>query len=137
MVIRPHRSSRAAARSAFTLLEVLIVVAILVVLAGVGGVTYLQYLENAKEDTATAQCRVLEQAATAFKIRQGDYPASLDALTQQAPDGSAAAVEPEALMDPWGRPYQYDPSGGHNGGRKPDVWTTTPNGKQVGNWKNR
>src|SRR5207302_5472290 len=116
MIIRPHRSSRTAARSAFTLLEVLIVVAILVVLAGVGGVTYLQYLENAKEDTASAQCRILEQQATAYKIRYGDYPGSLDALTQPSPDGNAPPLEPEALVDPWGHQYQYDPSGGHSQG---------------------
>ena len=138
MVIRPQRSSRGAARSAFTLLEVLIVVAILVVLAGVGGMTYLSFLENAKEDAAMTQAHNLEKAATAYKIRYGDYPPSLDALTQPAPDGSQATLEPDGLLDPWQRPFQYDPSGGHNLGRKPDVWTTNPsNGKQVGNWKNR
>jgi general secretion pathway protein G len=136
MVIRPHRLSRASARSAFTLLEVLIVVAILVVLAGVGGMTYLNFLETAKEDAAMTQAHNLEKAATAYKIRYGDYPPSLDALTQQTPDGSPGTVEPDGLLDPWQRPFQYDPSGQHNGGRKPDVWTTTPNGKQVGNWKN-
>jgi general secretion pathway protein G len=138
MVIRPHRLSRASARSAFTLLEVLIVVAILVVLAGVGGMTYLNFLENAKEDAATTQAHNLEKAATAYKIRQGDYPPSLDALTQPAPDGSPALVEPEGVLDPWQHPFQYDPQGQHNQGRKPDVWTTNPsNGKQVGNWKNK
>ena len=55
-------------------------------------------------------------------------------------EGTAeATLEPEALMDPWEHPFQYDASGQqHNGGRKPDVWTTNPsNGKVVGNWKNR
>ena len=88
-------------------------------------------------DRTSAQCRILEQQATAYKIRYGDYPGSLDALTQPSPDGNAPPLEPEALVDPWGHQYQYDPSGGHSQGRKPDVWTTTQNGKQIGNWKNR
>jgi general secretion pathway protein G len=139
MIIRPHRLSRASARSAFTLLEVLIVVAILVVLAGVGGMTYLSFLDQAKEDAASTQAHNLEKAATAYKIRHGDYPASLDVLTQPDADGGKPTLEPEALMDPWEHAFQYDPSGQqHNGGRKPDVWTTNPsNGKVVGNFKNR
>jgi prepilin-type N-terminal cleavage/methylation domain-containing protein len=38
MVLRPQHPTKAATRSAFTLLEVLIVVAILVVLAGVSSI---------------------------------------------------------------------------------------------------
>lgn len=137
MVLRPQRSSRAAARSAFTLLEVLIVVAILVVLAGVSGVTYLSYLEGAREDTSIAKAHNIEKAAQAYQIKYGELPPSLDALTQPLPDGGQPYLDGEALVDPWGRPFQYDPQGGHNGGRKPDVWTTSPSGKQVGNWKSR
>jgi general secretion pathway protein G len=134
MIVRPVSGSRASARAAFTLLEVLIVVAILVVLAGVGGVTYMSYLESAKEDSAKAQIKNIETAVEAYRIKFGDLP-SLAALTQQLPDGGVPPLEPDALRDPWGREYQYDPSGQHSGGRRPDIWTTAPNGKVIGNWR--
>jgi hypothetical protein len=38
------------------------------------------------------------------------------------------------LVDHWGKPYQYNAQGANNGGLKPDIWTTTPRGIQVGNW---
>ena len=43
----------------------------------------------------------------------------------------------ESLLDPWGRPYQYDRDGKNNGGAKPDIWIVDPfDGKTlIGNWK--
>jgi hypothetical protein len=32
----------------------------------------------------------------------------------------------EGLLDPWGRPYQYDPAGPKNGGKRPDIWSLGP-----------
>jgi hypothetical protein len=42
----------------------------------------------------------------------------------------------DAIIDPWGQPYQYNPQGTNNNGTKPDIWTVAPNGdgKQIGNW---
>lgn len=134
MILRPTSATRAATRSAFTLLEVLIVVAILVVLAGVGGVTYMKFLEDAKEDTAFTQIKNLETVVKAVYTRTGAYPATLAELTQPPANGGQPALEVEAVKDPWGKAYAYDPSGGHNQGRKPDISTTTPTGKVIGNW---
>ena len=36
--------------------------------------------------------------------------------------------------DPWKKPYQYDPSGPRNNGRRPDIWTVAPDGLEIGNW---
>jgi general secretion pathway protein G len=137
MVLR--RETRAAARAAFTLMEMLVVVAILVVLAGAGGVIYMRYLEDARKDTAKAQCKILAEAAESYNIRYGSYPPSLESLTTQMQDGSKPYLENTALIDPWGRPYQYQAPGSHHpatGG--PDVWSqggnaADPNG-MVGNW---
>ena len=134
MILRPVSHSRVVARAAFTLLEVLIVVAILVVLAGVGGVTYMKFLEEAKEDTAFSQIKNLEKVAQSIQIRQGSFPGSLSEMTQPSADGGQPALEAEAIRDPWGKEYVYDAGGARNGGRKPDISTTTPTGKVIGNW---
>jgi hypothetical protein len=44
-------------------------------------------------------------------------------------------VDKAGLADPWGKPYQYDPTGKRNGGNKPDVWSDGPDGKPIGNWR--
>jgi general secretion pathway protein G len=133
MVVRPLNSARAATRAAFTLLEVLIVVAILVVLAGVSSVYVFRYLEDAKVNRCKADVRTIAKAADAYNIQNGQLPDSLQQLVQP-PTGGKPYIEQEGLMDPWGKQYQYDPSGGRNQGLKPDVWTTTPDGQTIGNW---
>lgn len=137
MVLRKRRS---AVRHGFTLMEILVVVAILVVLAGTGGVYYMKYLDDAKKDVARTQVRTaLTQAADAYYIKYGDYPQSLQSLTQPTPDGGKASLEPSALRDPWGREYQYAyPGQHHTSTGKPDIWSTgprpgDPNG-MIGNW---
>jgi general secretion pathway protein G len=134
-----RREGRAAARSAFTLMEMLVVVAILVVLAGAGGVIYMRQLDDAKKDTAKAQCHLLAQTAEAYYTKYGDWPGSLASLTQPTADGGKPYLEPSALVDPWGREYQYQVPGQHHASTgKPDVWSqggnlADPNGS-VGNW---
>src|SRR5262245_49420318 len=134
MILRPAHRSRIAARSAFTLLEVLIVVAILVVLAGVGGVTYMKFLEESREDAAFTKIKTIETVALGINTRSGSFPQTLAEMAQPSADGGQPALEAEYLKDPWGKEFQYDPAGGHNGGRKPDISTTTPAGKVIGNW---
>ncbi|HEY1381190.1 MAG TPA: type II secretion system protein GspG [Gemmataceae bacterium] len=133
MVLRPLHPTRTANRAAFTLLEVLIVVAIIVVLAGVSSIYVFRYLEDAKEQRVKADVKTLEKAAQAYELKIGQLPNSLTELVQP-PDGGKPYVESESIMDPWGKQYQYDAGGGRNGGQKPDVWTTTPDGRQIGNW---
>lgn len=134
MIVRPVPASRASARAAFTLLEVLIVVAILVVLAGAATMTFLKFQQDAYEDTAFTKIKNIEKAALAIQVRTGALPQTLAEMTQATDGGRPAIDDPEALKDPWGREFQYDPSGGHHGGGKPDVWTVTPSGKTIGNW---
>src|SRR5947207_15916544 len=138
MVLRPRSpSSRVAARSAFTLLEVLIVVAILVVLAGVSSIYVFRYLHDAKVDAAKTSATTLSKACQAYEIRYGGRPESLLQLIQP-PDAGKPFIEggQEALVDPWGQPFQYDPSGPRHGGQKPDIFTLDPDTQQpIGNWK--
>jgi general secretion pathway protein G len=135
MVVRPQPfANRPPRRAAFTLLEVLIVVAIIVILAGVGGVYVFKAYEDAKEGIARTRAIALANAAQQFQIKYQRLPESLNELINP-PEGGKPYVEPDTLMDPWGRPFQYDAAGPHSGGLKPDVFTTVPDtGAQIGNW---
>lgn len=106
MMLRTHNQKRR--RVAFTLMEVLVVVAILVVLAGIGiGVFY--YLDSSKENIAKVQMRNIENVLQNYKMTHGDYPPSLQVLTIPE-NGKAAPLTQQQILDPWNRPYVYQPS---------------------------
>jgi general secretion pathway protein G len=109
------------------------VVAIIVVLAGVGGMYLLPRVDEAKEKTAVSQIRMLTDATNTYKLNNGEFPPSLDALSQPQPNGGSPIVQVDALRDPFGQPYGYDPNGSHNSGMQPDIWCNRPS-HQIGNW---
>jgi general secretion pathway protein G len=121
-------------RLAFTLLEVLVVVAIIVMLAGVGGYYLLARYEDSKLSRAKIDCEGLSAMAETFKLNTGNYPTNIQQLTQ-GQGGHSALVPPDKVIDPWGKPYQVDPNGTHNGGMKADVFTTSPKGAIIGNFQ--
>lgn len=129
--------ARTIARSAFTLMEVLVVVAILVVLAGVGGVVYMGYLDKAREDAARVGVTTLEQAVDAYRVNYGDYPADLTVLTQPI-EGRPAPLEVKHLMDPWQRPYVYEPGNRHPSTGRPRIYSMGPSAgdasRIIANW---
>jgi general secretion pathway protein G len=131
MLVRTTK--HAAVRSAFTLLEILVVVAIIVVLAGVGGYYLLPQVDAAKVGTAKGQLRMLTEACDTYSLNNGSFPPQLGALAAPQPNGGMPIVQPDALKDPWGQAYGYDPSGSRNGGMHADIWVNRPNG-QIGNW---
>jgi len=131
MLVRTTK--RAAARSAFTLLEILVVVAIIVVLAGVGGYYLLPRVDEAKANTAKVNLKTLTSACDNYYLNNQSYPPNLVALAQQQPNGGLPLVEADLLKDPWGQAWGYDPSGTRNSGMHADIWTTF-RGQQIGNW---
>jgi general secretion pathway protein G len=137
MIIRKIRTTQkqaaALARAGFTLLEILIVVAIIVVLAGVGTFYLLPLLQGSKDDVALAQTKTITEAWGIYEKNNG-APPNLQALTQRQPNGAKAILEPDAIIDPWGKAFQFDASGPMNGGNKVDIWTVSPEGKKLGNW---
>ena len=120
-------------RSAFTLLEVLIVVAIIVMLSGAGSYFFFQQYEDAKVGTAKMKAQTLSSRADEYKLKHGDYPPSLDALTQSI-DGAPPMCAPDMIRDPWGKVFQIDPNGPKNAGGRADVFTTSPKGQVIGNF---
>lgn len=123
-------------RLGFTLMEVLVVVAILVILAGTASVFLFKYLDDAKANRAQADIRTLTTACQTYKLKNGDYPESLNELWQPQDGSTKPYVDSAAaLVDPWGKQYVYDPSGQNNGGLKPDISTTDPDGVPITNWE--
>jgi hypothetical protein len=102
------------------------------------GVPLFAFFDDAKRDVARADVEALTRAAQAYKVQHGDYPPSLKALTEPQPDGGKPFLEKRSLLDPWGRPYQYDPAGEKNNGFRPDIWSLGPPGEVsavIGNWQ--
>jgi general secretion pathway protein G len=136
MIVQRQQQGKRQARRAFTLMEILVVVAIIVVLAGVGGYYLLPQLERAKDDAARAQARVIATAVNNFKLYNDGREPTIDELTQPDPNNNNKPyLAPDAIMDPWKKKYTLDNSGPHHSGADPDVYTTSPTGKVLGNWK--
>ncbi len=124
-----------AVRTGFTLMEMLVVVAIIVTLAGLGGYYFINSAENAKKQVAHTQVKTtLTQAVEAYRLEMGEFPQSLDMLLQRVEDRGPWLKTQEALIDPWGQPYQYNMAGSYNNGLLPDIWAEHPQHGQIGNW---
>jgi general secretion pathway protein G len=135
MIARTTQRLQRQARHAFTLMEMLVVVAIIVVLAGIGGFYLMPQLDKSKEQAAKAQAKVIEQAAQSYYQDNGQYPSSVQDLTQPSPHlNNRPYLSDDAILDPWGKPYTIDPTGPNNKGGKPDVYTKSPTGTTIGNW---
>jgi hypothetical protein len=78
----------------------------------------------------------LMRAVQAYHLTHGELPASLAMLAEKGKDGERPFATADDLLDPWGKPYQYDPAGPKHDGFKPDIWTVDPaDGKtKIGNW---
>ena len=105
-------------RTGATILEVLVVLSIIAMIAAVVGPRLVGYLGRAKAETAELQIDQLRNAVQLFYIDTGRYPTGSEGLTVlfRAPAGTQGWNGPylesdEALNDPWGRAYLYDPPG--------------------------
>jgi general secretion pathway protein G len=138
MTLRLPARNRAT-RRAFTLMEMLIVVAIIVILAGIGTFYLLPQFEQSKVGVARAGAYNIEKAVITYYKDHDQYPTDPSLLCQKDQAGYGPYIPQDALLDPWGKMYTIDPSGSisGNGGAKPDVYTTGPNGQTIGNWGKR
>ena len=70
---------------------------------------------------------------TAYNIRVGTYPKSINELMTPTDGKSPFVKRAKELNDPWKKPYQYKQPGDHNPDSF-DLWATSPEGTQIGNW---
>jgi hypothetical protein len=79
---------------------------------------------------AKTHIQAIDTALQAYRVKNDKFPEGLDKLTE----GEKPFLKRESLIDPWKKPYQYEATGPKNDGKKPDVWTVTPDKKTLGNW---
>jgi general secretion pathway protein G len=134
MILQDTRPARQARRG-FTLLEILMVVAIIVVLAGLGAYYLIPMLSQSEEDTAKIKAKGLDLPVQSYYLKHRQWPSDLSVLTQADElNANSPYVPDDGILDPWGKPYQINTAGPNNKGAKPDIFTESPTGKQLGNW---
>jgi general secretion pathway protein G len=134
MLLRNHQPTK---RSGFTLMEIIVVVAIILILAGAGIFVYTGVLADTRVNRAKMDVTSLEKAVETFKIKnKGNYPQTLDELTVRQQDGGAALLKVQALTDPWGNRYIYEPGNLHPDTGMPHIYSTGEPGKNqpISNW---
>ncbi len=97
-------------RSGFTLLELLVVIAIIALLSGLGAKGYALARRQAKEARASTEIELLRTALNEYRVEYGSYPEQANADSFQSLEKIGwltNAIESIALIDPWGRAYQY------------------------------
>jgi hypothetical protein len=143
----PHWPDVTAPRKGWTPLAIVLAVVIAVLVGCGGGVVAISWvvyialgtIESSKEDIAKAQIKgVLGPAVMRFKNDQvnnpsGELPDELNDLL--AANNAKAGLKYDQLIDPWGRPFQYSLESAHNAPDGFDIWTQTPSGEVIGNWK--
>ncbi|GEM_PF-1986577 len=138
----PPSERRLLVRAAFTLMELLVVMAIIVIIAGFGGYYVLGRLDDAKITQAIMRAKAIANALETYKLNEGDYPESLEALIQQSPSGRQPLLtNRDEMFDPWGKQYQIDTQGQRglaagNTTPRADVFTRLPSGnnREITNW---
>lgn len=103
-----------------TLLELLVVLAILALIATIAVPALFGQLAASKTKTAQIQIKELGNVLDMYRLDVGSYPSEADGLDSlvNPPSGlerwnGPYLRNPEALTDPWGRPYQYRLPGEH------------------------
>jgi len=90
----------------------------------------LVMMKEAMRSAARVQIKRIDEALQIYNKKAGKFPSSLVDLTR----GKKPLLTRNDLWDPWEDPYLYNTSGPRNQGKKPDVWTMTPEGV-IGNWE--
>ncbi|HYV40146.1 MAG TPA: type II secretion system protein GspG [Gemmataceae bacterium] len=97
-------------------------------------------LQQSRLDRARLDVKSLELAVTTYYVKYGEWPPTLKQLAQRDPkDNSPAFLASEAvLIDPWDRPYEYEPNTLHPKTEKPLIYSHGPDPKdkngRIANW---
>jgi general secretion pathway protein G len=119
----------------YTLLELLVVMGILAVLTAIATPQLMGYFGKAKTQSVQIQIENIGTALEMYYMENGSYPSAsvgLKALVEATPEAprwnGPYLKKAKNLMDPWGRPYQYN-FPGSNGDY--EVFSLGPTGKAV------
>jgi general secretion pathway protein G len=133
--ILPKRQPRLRYRNrndaGYTLLELLVVMGILAILTAFATPQLMGYFSKAKTQSVQLQIENIGTALELYYMENGSYPsanAGLKALVEATPEAKnwngPYLKKAKNLLDPWGRPYQYNVSNGEY-----EVYSLGPNGK--------
>lgn len=129
----------------YTLVEIMLVLSIIVVLMSAGVYYLMGNLEVAKSSRVKSDLETLTTQLKVYQMQNIDFPTTQQGLqalvtpptTPPKPRNWIKLLKDEALMDPWGMPYQYAYPGKHNPDSF-DLWTFGPDkvdsDKNIGNW---
>jgi general secretion pathway protein G len=118
-------------RAAFTLMEVMLVLVILVVLGSLAVQMFAGQQRSANLRAAQVQVDTIDQALDAYHLAMNNYPADISEsgglFVSQGDAWDGPYLKHAVPNDPWGTPYNYDPSGQtYHQGNRPDVWSNGP-----------
>ena len=90
--------------------------------------------EKARKSAAKIQVRTLTMAVETYILQHMQNPPNLKSLLVKGERGGPYLKNQDAIIDPWGREFQYNMQGPRNDGIVPDIWCVTPDGQEIGNW---
>jgi general secretion pathway protein G len=98
---------RQAGQRGMTLIEIMVVIVIIGILGSALAVGVFGMLGDAKVDTAKAQVNTIGAVIEAHEARHGEYPDSLESLTE----GKRPKLKKANLKDPWKQDLIYRAEG--------------------------
>jgi Type II secretion system (T2SS), protein G len=105
------------------------VVALLLIVCGCG---------ESKAARTRLELKNFDKTIQAYQAKNRIWPDGLEDLATPQPDGSEGYLAKSALVDPWGRSYQYDRNNRHPDNDQPLIWSEGPNpgesGSKIANW---
>src|ERR1700729_1843631 len=114
---RSGRWYRDRSDAGYTLLELLVVMGILAVLTAMATPQLMGYFSKAKTQSVQLQIENIGTALELYYMENGSYPSAsvgLKALVEATPEAprwnGPYLKKAKNLLDPWGRPYQYNVS---------------------------
>jgi general secretion pathway protein G len=111
---RTHRRIVRAARRGFTLLEIIVVVTIIALLATLVAPKLLQNIWKSKQKVAQAEVASIAQQLGIYLADNGMSRPPEDLELSVLTSGPDPQLDPDDLIDPWGRPYILVVPGEHN-----------------------
>jgi general secretion pathway protein G len=114
MNVQTRRTLSRAARRGFTLLEIIVVVTIIALLATLVAPKLLQNIWKSKQKVAQAEVASIAQQIGIYLADNGLSRPPEDMDLSVLTTGPSAALDPDDLIDPWGRTYVLVVPGEHN-----------------------